>query len=68
VTSIVAASAVAFPTFVIVIDRIATWPSTGCAGIGYADFGVRSGAPPVGGDPACTSIRTEALPSFPRAS
>src|SRR2546422_6217358 len=49
------------------IDRIAIWPSTGSVGMVDADAGVRSGIPPVEGF-GCTSIRTDAVPSFPRAS
>ena len=57
----------AFPRFAMVIETIAIWPTMGCAGIGDADAGVRSGVP-VGGDFGCTSIRTDAVSSFPRAS
>src|SRR2546426_8017972 len=67
VTPIVAPSAVAFPWFARMIETIAIWPSMGCAGIVDAELGVRSGVP-VGGDFGCTSIWTDALPSFPRAS
>src|SRR3989442_8060402 len=67
VASIVAPSAVAFPWFVRMIETIAIWPSMGCAGIVDAEAGVRSGAP-VGGDSGRTSMRTDALSSFPRAS
>src|SRR5947199_329845 len=49
------------------IETIAIWPSMGCAGIVDAEAGVRSGAP-VGGDSGRTSMRTDALSSFPRAS
>src|SRR5213593_4168482 len=50
-----------------VIDTVAIWPSTGCAGIANAVLGVRSGVP-VGAGFGCTSMRTDALPTFPRAS
>src|SRR3989442_1551314 len=67
VMSMIAESAEPFPWFMMVMDKIAIWPSIGSAGIVDADWGVRSGVPS-GGAPGCTSIRTDALASFPRAS